>query len=67
MKKVYTIKITHLPISRNGLWYEGKAGREYEAELKPKTGSNVPVFQVTMGQFVYPEDCTIVSERLVEK
>ena len=67
MKKIYTIKISNLPITRPGIWYADKPGREYEAELKVREGTKIPVFQVTMSQCVYPEDCTVIAERLEEK
>lgn len=66
MKKVYTIKITDC-IGRPNIWYADMIYREFEAELRVRPGSGESVFWVTMSQYVYPTDCTVISEKLVEK
>lgn len=48
-----------------------KKNAEYEAELKvkgynPATETGYVVFEVNPCQFVYPTDCEVIKERLVE-
>lgn len=64
-KKKYTIRITSRPILR-GIWYADKNGREYEAELKIRPGTQQIIFEVTQSHFVYPIDCDVVADRLEE-
>ena len=66
VKKKYTIRITNRPILKQGIWYADKNGREYEAELKVRPGMSTVVFEVTQSQFVYPIDCEVIGERIVE-
>jgi hypothetical protein len=65
MKKIYTIRITSAQGKPN-IWYASKIGRDFEAELVSKVGSTAIVFYVNPCQFVYPIDCEVVSERIVE-
>lgn len=70
MKKKYTIEIIG---ARNaGIWYANKIGRQFEnAELVCRSydtarQKGIVVFEVNPCNWVYPEDCKIISERLVE-
>jgi hypothetical protein len=69
MKKIYTIRISQ-KVQHHQMWYAGKAGTEFTAELSARAGADykqVPVvFMVNPCQWVYPVDCTIVSEQLTE-
>lgn len=66
MKKLYRIQIT--ACSKQGIWYEGKIGKEYEAELFCKNLWNHDsiVFKVSDTLHVYPVDCMVINEKLVE-
>jgi hypothetical protein len=68
MKKYYTIRIN--ATNKVGIWYQGKIGREYEATLEAKINESgktaTAVFMVNPCQFVYPIDCEVIAERIVE-
>lgn len=69
MKKIYKIKITGAN-DRPNIWYAGRKGEVFEAELKGSgsviANRQVIAFYVNPCQFVHLIDCEIVSEKLVE-
>lgn len=65
MKKIYRIRITGA--SKPNIWYINKIDQEYDAELHARADHRIIVFEVNPCQFVYPIDCIIIGERLVEK
>ena len=70
MKKIYTIEI--LPTNKRNIWYASKVGKQYEAELVCKSYDDVrqtgiPVFEVNPCNFVFPVDCIVVDEKVIEQ
>lgn len=70
MKKYYTIRITGT--IRSSIWYANKIGHVYErvtlaaSNYTSNGGKGIVVFEVNPCQWVYPEDCEIISEKIVK-
>jgi hypothetical protein len=70
--KLYTIRIDKRSKKRTeDLWYKKHIGEEFTATLAisdEPNGSMLPVFKRNVAPFysVYPEDCTVIEERVFE-
>lgn len=63
MKKIYTIKIQK--VTKKGIWYSSRNGEEFEAYLGLNCVDSI-VFKVSDLLIVYPIDCIVISEKIIE-
>ena len=66
MKKVYTIEVVKCGAKHS--WYFNNIGYQFEAIIKAKGYGDFAMFWVAEKQkFIRPEDCRVISEKLIQK